>query len=382
MFKRKKSQVWYIDFVIALVIFSIMFITYFIFLESVAQEKDILMLELLNDGKVISNQLMSAGHPTNWTNDSVLVPGLTNGNMRINETKLFRFFNMSYNQTREALRTQYHYYIILKNRNGTVMSINGMCGLGNPLIINESGNEIKLSYVYHDQSGTELLDNMQDLALSLNVTLDIFEWKNGDDSFKNFLANNMSAYDHVVFEHPKKAFSEKTAFEGNISEFNGTVFLSGELGSDGTILNVDHTGASCNAIDVKNVTVIKRDPLLDLSIGDILDPQNNCNYIEGASEVIAEYKRFKLGSPLPSKPAIVKWPYGNADVYYFTHFEAEYLGDENLYQQLVQDGIEQYVNDCTVRLKVDTSPTNNLVRINRFLIYKSQIINMGLYIWI
>lgn len=82
------------------------------------------------DAKTISNSLMSEGYPSDWNTTNVGRIGLTNGNYRINQTKLENLANMDQTTTRSMLDTRFNYYIQLRKQDGTNITINGSNGIG------------------------------------------------------------------------------------------------------------------------------------------------------------------------------------------------------------------------------------------------------------
>jgi hypothetical protein len=84
------------------------------------------------DSKTISNSLMSPGYPADWNTSNVQKIGLTDGNYRINQTKLENFGNIELTRARSIFDTRFNYYIQLRNQNGTTIPINGNLGIGTP----------------------------------------------------------------------------------------------------------------------------------------------------------------------------------------------------------------------------------------------------------
>lgn len=126
MAKSRKSQVWYIDFMVGLFIVSMIIFVFFRYYGNLIDESDSEWQELIIDSKAISSYLVSSGAPADWTNDTVEVIGLTDGNYRINFTKLSRFANMSYKQAKDLMRTRFDFYFFLQSPNGTAINPVGL----------------------------------------------------------------------------------------------------------------------------------------------------------------------------------------------------------------------------------------------------------------
>jgi len=126
MARRKKAQVWYIDFMVGLLIMIMAIIIYYQYQGNLSDESEADWQEMTIDSKFISSSLMSGGYPLNWTNETVETIGLTDENYRINDTKIQQFVNMSYKQAKEALRTRFNFYFFLQDSNGTSVYTAGL----------------------------------------------------------------------------------------------------------------------------------------------------------------------------------------------------------------------------------------------------------------
>jgi hypothetical protein len=103
---------------------------YFEFTNNLSNDTEEEINEMVLDAKTISNSLMSQGYPTDWNNATVQKIGITNGNYRINQTKLESFANIPYAQGRSMFDTRFNYYVQLKTQNGTIIQTNGNNGIG------------------------------------------------------------------------------------------------------------------------------------------------------------------------------------------------------------------------------------------------------------
>lgn len=126
MSKKKKSQVWYIDFMVGILIFIMIIVIYYQYYGNLIDESDAEWQEMIIDSKSISSFLVSAGYPEDWTNDTVEILGLTDGNYRINSAKILQSMNMTYKQSRELLKTRFDFYFFLQSGNGTVFNAVGL----------------------------------------------------------------------------------------------------------------------------------------------------------------------------------------------------------------------------------------------------------------
>lgn len=117
--RGKKSQVWYIDFMVGLLILITAIIIYYQFQGNFSDESESEWQEMIIDAKAITSSLISSGYPSDWTNDTVGAIGLTDGNYRINSTKVMMFRNMSYKRARDLLNTRFNFYFFIEEGGGT-----------------------------------------------------------------------------------------------------------------------------------------------------------------------------------------------------------------------------------------------------------------------
>jgi len=110
--KLKKGQAWGFDLMIAISIFMIGIVGFYLFsLNSPSEGRDTLD-SLFYDGNLIADSLLSEGYPENWDSNSVINIGIVNDN-RINETKLQRLYDLTisdYSKTKNLFNTRFNYY--------------------------------------------------------------------------------------------------------------------------------------------------------------------------------------------------------------------------------------------------------------------------------
>jgi hypothetical protein len=105
--------------VIGVLIFSIVIVTYFYYVEHSDYTDESLMSTMLTEAKTISGSFVTRGYPVGWTAANVTNVGLTDGNYRINMTKLSNFNSWGYEERRGYLHTTKDYYFYLEYLNGT-----------------------------------------------------------------------------------------------------------------------------------------------------------------------------------------------------------------------------------------------------------------------
>lgn len=131
---KTKGQIWSLDIIAGLTIFLVSIMIFFIYsINQPSQAKESLIF-LSYDGKIIADNLISEGYPSNWNTSSVSSIGLTTNN-KINQTKLENLYQMiyvqgDYDKTKNIFSTGYDYYIFLA-QNMTVSS-GSIEGIGKP----------------------------------------------------------------------------------------------------------------------------------------------------------------------------------------------------------------------------------------------------------
>jgi len=131
-YKKKKSQAWGIDLMVAVAIFSLGIIIFFIYSLNNYNESEEKIEELFYDGKIIADSILSEGHPENWDRFNVIQIGLTTDN-KLDDSKLDEFHNMmengDYEKTRRLFNTKYDYYFFLEENmtlHGGAVSVDGL----------------------------------------------------------------------------------------------------------------------------------------------------------------------------------------------------------------------------------------------------------------
>ena len=83
--KLRKAQAWGMDLVIAMVLFSMGMVAFYIYSLNQPSEAREKIEEMLYDGKIIANTLLSEGYPEDWNSNNVVRIGILTDN-KIDET--------------------------------------------------------------------------------------------------------------------------------------------------------------------------------------------------------------------------------------------------------------------------------------------------------
>ncbi|MGM5481393.1 MAG: hypothetical protein ACQESE_03200 [Nanobdellota archaeon] len=130
---KKKGQVFTIDFIIGLLGFIFLVLIAFKLIVSIVPNDD---FKLLNDENIfITDMLMQQGYPDNWTDSSVIIPGITTDN-RLNKTKLEEYDKISYPRTKGLLHIRSDYSLAFYD-GGNPINISG-CVHGYSVMTNSS----------------------------------------------------------------------------------------------------------------------------------------------------------------------------------------------------------------------------------------------------
>ena len=108
-----KAQMWFMDFVIALVIFSFALISYYTYTTNISKQDSSAMDEVISDAKTVSSSFTSGGYPDNWDSSTVTMIGFTDNYNRIDNEKFGEFNKIKYNKTKKLLGTIYDYFCSL-----------------------------------------------------------------------------------------------------------------------------------------------------------------------------------------------------------------------------------------------------------------------------
>ncbi len=125
-----KAQAWYTDFTMAMLIFTVALIIYFVYTTNLSKEEASLLNDLTSEAKFVSSSLVSEGYPSNWSSNTVKRIGLTDSNQKIDVGKVLNLANLTYNHSKKLLGTVYDYTLFFEGSNGTVLNISGFCCKG------------------------------------------------------------------------------------------------------------------------------------------------------------------------------------------------------------------------------------------------------------
>ena len=111
--KRRKGQVFMMDYLLGtLMFFALAVMGVVLFVQIVPADN---YEKLYADNTYISQMLMSPGYPHNWTNVTVVIPGIAD-DFRLNISKLHNHDKLGYDETRSLLQTTNDYLFFFENK--------------------------------------------------------------------------------------------------------------------------------------------------------------------------------------------------------------------------------------------------------------------------
>ncbi len=135
-----KAQAWTVDFIIAMLIFSIAITLLITF--SISGRTDYGMIDNINE---FSSHIMSDGYPTNWNKTNVVYPGILSNGI-LNETKMINMKDLNESFVSSSYRLSSKFYVNVTNLNGSILDIGGPVEIGsNPSHASEIIKEKRFS---------------------------------------------------------------------------------------------------------------------------------------------------------------------------------------------------------------------------------------------
>ena len=107
---NSKAQAWYMDFAVAMLLFTFTLTVYFGYTNNVQkQDKGALDL-MIKDAESISNSLALEGYPDYWNNETVVRIGIAD-EQELNGTKVKSLKKMNYALAKRKFATPFDYFV-------------------------------------------------------------------------------------------------------------------------------------------------------------------------------------------------------------------------------------------------------------------------------
>lgn len=374
--KLSRAQAWYIDFAIGALLFIFTIVVYLGYTNNFQSQGNGAVDVLLKDAKAISSSLVLSGYPDNWDNTNVIRIGIAD-NHKINGIKINNFKNLNYSLTKKDFATYYDYFVYFADSNNQVLNVQGVCGVGHPLI-NLSYNTKSAYYYQDDVTDFKLRDFM-----SQTFKADIYFKDQSNDIYSLYgLMSNISKYSFVVMEHPSLSASDYDIYKDQLNNYvssGGLFMLSGELTSaqgQDLIGGTFYKKSGQSASD-RNSTVNNTGSYLPLSLGDsivfaqayyVQNSSSTANFIPVA--IFNQDGNYALG----------RWQYGSGTAYFFSDFDVAYLNGNFI--NIVESAAESIIGGTCTPLNITASINpKDIVKTERYLSYNSKVVKMITYVW-
>ncbi|MBI2656752.1 hypothetical protein HYX03_03365 [Candidatus Woesearchaeota archaeon] len=364
---NSKAQAWFMDFAIALLLFTFTLVIYFSYTTNFQKQEKGELEPIISDAKAISSSLALSGYPANWDNTTVIRIGIAD-EQKVNATKLKSFKQLDYSATRKKFATVYDYFVFFVNDKGEVLNINGVCGIGIP-DVNVSYN-IKSAYYYSDEDDSFLRAFMND-----TFKADIYFGNQIDK-----LISNLSKYGFLVLEHPLMSTSTFNQYKSNFENYTsngGLLMISGELAAaqGKNMVGVDFYKKSGQSSSQRTAIVNNTDPYLALAVGQSM-VFDQYYYVE--NQTASEFKIIATFNQSDDK-AIAKWKYYNGTVYFFSDFDVYFFNGNFI--NVVEDLSKSFVEGTCTSINITSANLKKLVKTERYLNYNSKVVKMVVYVW-
>jgi len=141
---KKHGQVWTVDFIGGLLLFTLVIIITIKVAFTMAPSQDTIIV--YRDAVHLSDALLSQGYPSNWTKENVLLPGIAENN-RIDNTKLEEIKELNYSTVKTLLHVTSDYIFFIRNDANIINT--GQCVYGYNVPVNANCTPI-LSGLHYD----------------------------------------------------------------------------------------------------------------------------------------------------------------------------------------------------------------------------------------
>ncbi len=121
---NKKNQIWYFDFIMGVTIFTLILIIAFKFVTSNFYIPGKETNNVLSEAEKLSETLLTMGIPTNWTEDTVLIPGVVDKGNILNTTKLQYLINLTNknsNKVKNLFGIKSDFLVYFEDKEGNVL---------------------------------------------------------------------------------------------------------------------------------------------------------------------------------------------------------------------------------------------------------------------
>ncbi|MCH8216365.1 MAG: hypothetical protein IH892_06290 [Planctomycetes bacterium] len=400
MNENAKAQVWFTDFVIGMIVFSLVLISYYTYTTNISKQDSSANDNLISDAKIVSSSLISKGFPNNWDVNTVTRIGFTDSYNRLDTTKFNEFILINYNKSKKLFGTTYDYILFFVNESEDVQNVEGFCATGHGLV--NVPFDISAAYYYQNKDEEQFLKSFMEDTFSATIYCDGGP-KCDFLPFSQFITD-INNYDFIVVEHPAWATSSFNSFEDAVHDPDnpvdtwlgngGILFVGGQLPSANQhiALSVEFFKRAGQSESDRLATVVNEDEFIafdyadniifrqaywieDVSVGaDLKDiARFNCSF--SPRTCYDEIEDIAINGPM----SLTRWPIDDGKIFYFILMQIILLA--GYLQEIIDGSAQKFANAVCFPINISNIKRDNLVRTDRLVIYKSDQIKMVLYMW-
>jgi len=361
------------DFTIALLLFTFTLVVYFSYANNFQKQGRGELDALITDAKSISSSLALPGYPNDWDNETVLRIGIAD-EQKVNAAKVSNFKLVNYNVSKRKFGTIYEYFVFFTNNKGEVLNVNGVCGIGNPIV--STKYNVRSAYYYSSEADKFLKDFMNQ-----TFAADIYK----DDMPS--LVSNLSKYQLLVMEHPELSTSVYNNYKDELESYtsNGSLsyfMISGELvtAQDKEMAGVTFRKKTGQSSSQRTAIVNNTYPYLSLSVGQSM-VFNQYYYVENDTSAATPARDLIAIATFnqTDDKAISKWKYGNGTLYSFSDFDVSFFSGD--FVKIVEDAAQSLIEGTCTAVNITNIKQQKLVKIERYVSYNSKPVKMVVYLW-
>ena len=390
---KNNGQMWSMDFTIGILIFTIILISYYTYTANISKEDISTIDNLVSDAKIVASSLTSGGFPNTWNANTVTRIGFTDSNNRLDNDKFNEFNKIDYNRSKKLLGTTYDYLLFFLNASGNVTKVEGFCGTGGQEVV--ITYDIKAAYYYKDPGDEDqfLFTFMKD-EFSADVYTEAGTEPDVTGDYEA-LGDNLNSYGFVVLEAPEWSVGQFNIVDDEYNSWvdsGGKLMISGELvtGNKKPMVGADFEKISGLSKPDERATVVKEDEFFDWNVEDSLSfnqafhavfPATPPDPLASNFKDIARFNESDIlfEDILDNEIAVSKWDYGNGKVFFFSDFDAEYF--EGTFLETLKNSIKKWMGGGCKPINITGVNRDNLIRVDRLVIYNSNQLKMVLYLW-
>jgi hypothetical protein len=131
----KKAQIWYFDLIVGLTIFILMLVVVFRYSSVRFLDKQTEEISVAEEAQRLSEALVSAGIPSNWTQEDAVSIGILSDTSTIDLIKVERLKNYTldnYDKTRFLIGINSDYLLHFETTNNQILNLTNQTYIGKP----------------------------------------------------------------------------------------------------------------------------------------------------------------------------------------------------------------------------------------------------------